>query len=107
MEWHIINHRDYIDGPFDTYETALREARTLGNDQRVEPQACRRVWIFISHRLRLTTGVNIGNLNTGSAPKKLLWPKGSLKRSFRSHCLKPGKAKRTVLATAPFLSPLG
>ena len=26
MHWHIINHRDYIDGPYDTYEEALNEA---------------------------------------------------------------------------------
>jgi hypothetical protein len=24
MQWHIINHRDYIDGPFDTLEMALQ-----------------------------------------------------------------------------------
>ena len=35
MKWHIINHRDYIDGPFDTYEEALQEARYLGKETRV------------------------------------------------------------------------
>ena len=38
MDWHIINHRDYIDGPFETYEAALREAFALGNEKRVQPR---------------------------------------------------------------------
>jgi len=50
MEWHIINHRDYIDGPFESYESALREARTLGNDQRVEPRLRRRAPDFYIYR---------------------------------------------------------
>ena len=50
MEWHIINHRDYIDGPFDCLETALREARTLGNDARLEPRLRRRVEDFYVYR---------------------------------------------------------
>ena len=41
MKWHIINHRDYIDGPFDTYEEALQEARYLGKETRVEPRVSR------------------------------------------------------------------
>ena len=50
MVWHIINHRDYIDGPFESYESALREARTLGNDQRVEPRLRRRAPDFYIYR---------------------------------------------------------
>ena len=50
MDWHIINHRDYIDGPFDSYETALREARALGNDHRVEPRVRRRAPGFYVYR---------------------------------------------------------
>ena len=42
MDWHIINHRDYIDGPFDSFETALREACTLGKETRTEPRVRRR-----------------------------------------------------------------
>jgi hypothetical protein len=38
MEWHIINHRDYIDGPFEGYEAALEEAFALGNEKRVQPR---------------------------------------------------------------------
>ena len=34
MKWHIINNRDYIDGPFETYEEALQEARYLGKETR-------------------------------------------------------------------------
>lgn len=49
-EWHIINHRDYIDGPFDSYEAALREARALGNDSRVEPRVRRRCRDFYVYR---------------------------------------------------------
>ena len=50
MEWHIINHRDYIDGPFATYETALYEARILGKDHRVEPRVRRRAEGFYIYR---------------------------------------------------------
>ena len=46
MEWHIINHRDYIDGPFESYEAALNHARALGNDPRVEPRVRRRARDF-------------------------------------------------------------
>jgi hypothetical protein len=50
MEWHIINHRDYIDGPFDSLETALREARAVGNDTRHEPRLRRRAEDFYIYR---------------------------------------------------------
>jgi hypothetical protein len=50
MEWHIINHRDYIDGPFASYEAALREACVLGNDTRVEPRVRRRAEGFYIYR---------------------------------------------------------
>jgi len=50
MEWHIINHRDYIDGPFDTFDVALKEARGLGNDERVEPRLRRRAPDFYIYR---------------------------------------------------------
>ena len=46
MSWHIINHRDYIDGPFDTYEAALREACTLGKETRTTPRVRRRTSDF-------------------------------------------------------------
>jgi hypothetical protein len=50
MQWHIINHRDYIDGPFDTYEAALKEALFLGNDSRAEPRVRRRAHNFYVYR---------------------------------------------------------
>lgn len=50
MEWHIINDRDYIDGPFETYEAALRYACSLGNDNRVEPRVRRRAKDFYVYR---------------------------------------------------------
>ena len=50
MEWHIINNRDYIDGPFDTFETALREARALGSDTRLEPRLRRRTANFFVYK---------------------------------------------------------
>ena len=42
MSWHIINHKDYIDGPFDSMDSAVREARTLGDDHRVDLRLKRR-----------------------------------------------------------------
>ena len=42
MEWHIINHRDYIDGPFETKEIALEQAYVLGKETRVDPRVRRR-----------------------------------------------------------------
>jgi hypothetical protein len=42
MEWHIINHRDYIDGPFESYEAALEQAFLLGKEHRAEPRVRRR-----------------------------------------------------------------
>jgi hypothetical protein len=50
MEWHIINHRDYIAGPFASYEDALREACSLGNENRVEPRVRRRSKGFYVYR---------------------------------------------------------
>jgi hypothetical protein len=46
MEWHIINHKDYIDGPFDTFEAALKHACYLGEDARVEPRVRRKAKDF-------------------------------------------------------------
>jgi hypothetical protein len=50
MDWHIINHRDYIDGPFDCYETALAEARAFSGDARVEPRVRRLARDFYVYR---------------------------------------------------------
>ena len=50
MHWHIINHRDYIEGPFDSFETALQEAFTLGKETRVEPRVRRRAPDFYVYR---------------------------------------------------------
>ncbi|PWU02145.1 MAG: hypothetical protein C5B51_21435 [Terriglobia bacterium] len=50
MDWHIINYRDYIDGPFESYEAALREAYVLGNETRVEPKVRRRARDFYVYR---------------------------------------------------------
>jgi hypothetical protein len=50
MDWHIINHRDYIDGPFETYEAALREACALGKETRMEPRVRRRAQGFFVYR---------------------------------------------------------
>jgi len=46
MKWHIINHRDYIDGPYDSYEAAMREACVLGNETRSAPRIRRRAEDF-------------------------------------------------------------
>jgi len=50
MDWHIINYRDYIDGPFVSYEAALREAFVLGNETRVDPKVRRRAKDFYVYR---------------------------------------------------------
>jgi hypothetical protein len=50
MEWHIINRQDYIDGPFPSYEEALREACALGKETRVEPRIRRRARNFYVYR---------------------------------------------------------
>jgi hypothetical protein len=50
MDWHIINHRDYIDGPFGTYDDALAEALILGNDTRSTPRVSRRAPDFYVYR---------------------------------------------------------
>jgi hypothetical protein len=42
MSWHIINGKDYIDGPFESMKTALSEARVLGKDGRVDPRLRRK-----------------------------------------------------------------
>ena len=42
MEWHIINHRDYIDGPFPSLEIAQAQAYVLGNENRANPKVRRR-----------------------------------------------------------------
>jgi hypothetical protein len=52
MEWHIVNHRDYIDGPFDSYEAALREAFALGDETRAQPRVRRRAADFYVYRPR-------------------------------------------------------
>ncbi|HTA43822.1 MAG TPA: hypothetical protein VK789_15310 [Bryobacteraceae bacterium] len=50
MSWHIINHRDYIDGPFENYEAALSEAFLLGKENRPEPRVRRRAVDFFVYR---------------------------------------------------------
>jgi hypothetical protein len=50
MDWHIINHRDYIEGPFHSYEAALREACFLGKETRPEPRVRRRSRDFFIYR---------------------------------------------------------
>ena len=50
MEWHIINRKDYIDGPFESYEVALREARALGKETRLEPRIRQRAPNFFVYR---------------------------------------------------------
>lgn len=50
MTWHIINRRDYIDGPFETFEAALAEARILGKDTRIQPNLKRRARDFYVYR---------------------------------------------------------
>jgi len=42
VEWHIVNQRDYIDGPFETKEMALEQAYVLGRETRAEPRVRRR-----------------------------------------------------------------
>ena len=50
MDWHIINHRDYIDGPFGTLDDARTEALLLGNDTRATPRITRRARDFYVYR---------------------------------------------------------
>ena len=50
MDWHIINHRDYIDGAFPTFEDALKEAMSLGRDTRPAPRVKRRAADFFVYR---------------------------------------------------------
>lgn len=70
MEWHIVNRRDYIDGPFDTYEAALKEALVLGKETRDEPRVRQRSRDFYVYRPPYDRR-NAGSRSTGSAPKKL------------------------------------
>jgi len=48
--WHIINWKDYIDGPFDSYESALTEAMFLGYENRPQPQVKRLARDFYQYR---------------------------------------------------------
>ena len=50
MDWHIINHRDYIDGPFATFDDARVEALILGNETRPVPRIVRRARDFFVYR---------------------------------------------------------
>ena len=50
MDWHIINRRDYIDGPFHSYEAALKEACILGNENRPEPRVRRKAADFFIYK---------------------------------------------------------
>lgn len=50
MKWHIINHRDYIDGPFPSYEAALQEACLLGRETRQQPRVRQRAEDFYVYR---------------------------------------------------------
>ena len=50
MHWHIINYRDYIEGPFDSFESALQEAFALGKETRVEPRVKRRAADFYVYK---------------------------------------------------------
>lgn len=50
MDWHIINHRDYIDGPFGTFDDARTEALMLGNETRSTPRITRRGRDFYVYR---------------------------------------------------------
>jgi len=50
MNWHIINGRDYIDGPFETYEEALAEACLLGKETRANARVRRRAEGFHVYR---------------------------------------------------------
>jgi hypothetical protein len=36
--WHIINSKDYIDGPFESFDGALAEAMFLGQESRKHPK---------------------------------------------------------------------
>lgn len=50
MRWHIINHRDYIDGPFETFDYAVQEAHVLGKETRSAPRLQRRAKDFYIYR---------------------------------------------------------
>jgi len=48
--WHIITWKDYIEGPFDSYEAALSEAMELGRENRTKPQVKRLSRDFYQYR---------------------------------------------------------
>jgi hypothetical protein len=48
--WHIITWKDYIEGPFDTYESALAVAMELGRENRTKPQLKRLSRDFYQYR---------------------------------------------------------
>ena len=50
MDWHIINHRDYIDGPFATFDDAQREAFVLGEETRSMPRITRKARDFYIYK---------------------------------------------------------
>ncbi|MDQ2900940.1 MAG: hypothetical protein ACR2I2_12105 [Bryobacteraceae bacterium] len=50
MDWHIINHRDYIDGPFASFEDALAEALILGNESGTPKRLNRRANEFFVYK---------------------------------------------------------
>src|SRR5260370_1150420 len=59
MEWHIINHRDYIEGPFDSNEGALEEACALGKENRVPPKTRRRAKVFRGYPVHLAQSTSL------------------------------------------------
>ena len=50
MDWHIINHRDYIDGPFGSFADALAEALLLGNESGTPKRLVRRANDFYVYK---------------------------------------------------------
>ena len=48
--WHVINWKDYIDGPFDSFESALTEAMYLAQENRVRPHVKRLSQDFYQYR---------------------------------------------------------
>ena len=50
MKWHIINHKDYIEGPFDTFDAAVNQAYYLGNETRPEPRLRRKANDFFIYK---------------------------------------------------------
>ena len=97
MQWHIINHHDYIDGPFDSYEAALREACALGKETRSEPELRRRADRFLclqgSLRSQGALAAGILDLHQGSGHCRRRMPR----TSSRSRCSRPGDSEAPVL----------